>query len=449
VGGVSATTSREAASRPRVLIIVQNLPVPFDRRVWLECQALRDAGYDVTVICPKGHGDASRDVRDGVTLLKYRQYAPGGHAAGFVVEYLYSFLATARLLLRARREGRFDVLQACNPPDIFWPLARWLRWKDHTRFVFDHHDLCPELFDSRFSQGRPLFRRGLVALERATFRTADHVISTNGSYAQVAVERGGKDAGDVTVVRTGPDPARMCKQRPVPELRRGRRHLVAYLGVMGPQDGVELALRAAQHVVHVLGRTDVAFSFLGSGDCYEDLTALRDALGLRDHVDLPGRVSDKTVSDVLSTAAVGLSPDPDNPLNNVSTMNKTLEYMAFGLPVVAFDLKETRVSAEMAACYVPDGDVAAFATAILDLLDDDRRRAVMGGIARSRIEQVLGWPHQRPAYVGVYDGLVGRLPVPEAQRIPSSQVIALPQDDVVVLAQRSPNAAAAAAAAES
>jgi glycosyltransferase involved in cell wall biosynthesis len=401
-------TARAGATAGRVLIIVQNLPVPFDRRVWLECNALTSAGYDVTVVCPKGKGDPDREVLDGVTMLKYRPCAPGGGAVGFVLEYVSSFLATARLVLRARRDGRFDVLQACNPPDIFWPIARLLRRRDGTRFVFDHHDLCPELYDSRFPQGRRLPRRGLVALERATFRTADQVLSTNASYARVAVERGGKSPSDVTVVRTGPDPLRLRRREALPELRRGRRHLVAYVGVMGPQDGVDIAVRAAAHIVHELGRSDVAFTFMGGGDSYQELLGLREELGLREYLDLPGRVPDETVFGTLSTADVGLCPDPLNPLNDVSTMNKTLEYMAFGLPVVAFDLKETRVSAADAARYAAAGDVAAYARAVVELLDQPEKRAEMGRIGRRRIEQELGWPHQRKAYVGVYDRLVGR-----------------------------------------
>jgi glycosyltransferase involved in cell wall biosynthesis len=402
------TRLRAVPTRPRVLIIVQNLPVPFDRRVWLECNALTAAGYDVTVICPKGKNDPSYQVLEGVTILKYPPYAPGGRAVGFVAEYIYSFLATARLVLRARRAGRFDVLQACNPPDIFWPIARWLRRRDGTRFVFDHHDLCPELYDSRFAHGRRLPRRGLVALERATFRAADHVVSTNASYADIAIRRGRKSPADVTVVRTGPDPERLRRLAVVPERRRGRKHLVAYIGVMGPQDGVDLAVRAAAYIVHVLNRDDVSFTFMGAGDSYDDLVALRDELKLQDHVELPGRVPDETVVEVLSTADVGLSPDPKNPLNDVSTMNKTMEYMSFGMPVVAFDLKETRVSAADAGRYVPSGDVRAYAKAIIEFLDDDIKRKDAGRKARLRIENELGWPHQRDAYVFVYDRLVGR-----------------------------------------
>ena len=395
---------------PRVLIIIQNLHVPFDRRVWLECQTLRDAGYDVTVVCPRGKDSKPYEVIDGVAVHTYTPYAPGERAVGFVVEYAWSFLATARLALRARRAGRFDVVQACNPPDIFWPLARWLRARDGSRFVFDHHDLCPELYESRFPEGSRLPHRALLALERATFRAADRVTSTNESYAAVARRRGGKRAEHVTVVRTGPDAERLRPQEPDPAWRRGREHLVAYLGVMGPQDGVDLALAAAERIVHGMGRDDIAFTFMGAGDCHAALVAERDRLGLDDVVDLPGRVPDETVAGVLSAAAVGVCPDPKNPLNDVSTMNKTMEYMAFALPVVAFDLVETRVSAQDAAVYATPGDVDGFAQAIVDLVDDPDRRAGMGRRARERVVSELAWEHQRAAYLRVYDELVGRAP---------------------------------------
>ena len=396
------------AERPRVLIIVQNLPVPFDRRVWLECQTLTSAGYDVTVICPAGKDSVPYQVIDGVTIHTYPPYAPGGSKAGFVVEYAYSFLATARLAAKARRKGRFDVVQACNPPDIFWPLARWLRMRDGSRFVFDHHDLCPELYESRFPHGAELPHRGLLALERATFKTADRVTSTNASYAKVAVERGKKRVEDVTVVRTGPDPDRLKPIPAVPARRRGRAHLVAYIGVMGPQDGVDIVLDAADEIVHRMGREDISFTLMGSGDCFDDLVAQRDRLGLGDHVELTGRVPDETVAEVLSTADVGLSPDPKNPLNDVSTMNKTMEYMAFGLPVVAFDLHETRVSAGDAAVYAEPNKVDRFAQAIVDLVDNPRLRAQMGRRGRRRVERELAWKHQQRGYLAVFDDLTGR-----------------------------------------
>src|SRR5579871_3794671 len=251
----------------RILIIVQNLPVPFDRRVWLECQALTDGGYHVAVVCPKGKGDPGYQVIDGVELYKYEPYAPGGSRLSFVAEYAYSFAATAWKTLLARRRGRFAVIQACNPPDIFWPLAMAFKTAERTRFVFDHHDLCPELFESRFG-GRSLPYKGLRFLERRTHRAADHVISTNESYRDIAITRSGKDPADVTVVRTGPDPDKLQRETPDEGQKRGRRHLAAYIGVMGPQDGVDIVVRAAGVIVHDLGRADIAFTLIGKGDCF-------------------------------------------------------------------------------------------------------------------------------------------------------------------------------------
>jgi glycosyltransferase involved in cell wall biosynthesis len=401
---------------PRVLIIVQNLPVPFDRRVWLECRALVGSGYDVTVVCPKGPNDPSYEVIDGVAIHKYRPYSPGGSKIGYVLEYVYSFLATLRLVMRARRRGRFRVLQACNPPDIFWPIAMLLRRLDGCRFVFDHHDLCPELYQSRFPDAAGLPYKALRFLERTTHRRADHVIATNDSYRRIAITRSGKATDDVTVVRTGPDPDKL-RRGPVDEsCRRGHRYLVAYIGVMGPQDGVDLAVRAADEVINKLGRRDIGFTLIGSGDSYDEVVALRDELGLADHVEFTGRVPDETVRQVMSTADLGLSPDPKNPLNDVSTMNKTMEYMAFELPVVAFDLRETRVSAGEAAVYVEPNDVEKYGRAIVELVDDEERRRRMGRFGRDRVERELAWKYQQEAYLGVYDRLTGRAPVGEVAR---------------------------------
>ncbi|MGD0698916.1 MAG: glycosyltransferase family 4 protein [Trebonia sp.] len=391
----------------RVLIIVQNLPVPFDRRVWLECRALVSAGYSVAVVCPKGKGDPPYEVFEEVELYKYRPYAPGGSKLGFITEYVYSFLATAWQTLKARRKGRFAVLQACNPPDIFWPIAMALRLIDRTKFVFDHHDLCPELFRSRFPDGPALPLRGLLALERRTHRTADHVISTNDSYRDIAISRSGKAPQDVTVVRTGPDPDKLKRGPEDANMRRGRKFLAAYIGVMGPQDGVDIVVRAANIVVHEMRRDDIAFTIIGSGDCFDELVALRDELKLNGHVEFTGRAPDDLVKKILSTADVGLSPDPKNPLNDVSTMNKTMEYMSFELPVVAFDLRETRVSAAAAAVYVEPNDIHEYAKAIVDLMDDAAGRIQLAKVGRARVEEELAWRHQERAYLGVYERLTG------------------------------------------
>jgi glycosyltransferase involved in cell wall biosynthesis len=390
----------------RILIVVQNLPVPFDRRVWLECQALASAGHRVAVVCPKGDSDPSYQVIDDVELYKYRPYAPGGGKLGFVTEYIYSFLASAWLTFRARRSGRFAAFQACNPPDIFWPIALLLRALDGTVFVFDHHDLSPELYESRFPDGPKLPYRALRALERRTHRTAHHVIATNGSYRDIAIHRSGKSPAEVTVVRSGPDPERLVRGEPKPELRRGHRYLAAYIGVMGPQDGVDIVVRAAHVIVHELHRHDIGFTLIGKGDCFDDLVALRDQLDLAGHVEFTGRAPDWMVAEIMSTADAGLSPDPKNPLNDVSTMNKTMEYMAYELPVVAFDLRETRVSAGDAAVYVTPNDVHEYAKAIVALMDDEPRRAQLGKTGRVRVEQELAWSHQQRAYLDVYRRLL-------------------------------------------
>jgi glycosyltransferase involved in cell wall biosynthesis len=402
----SMRNSNSERGRLRVLIIVQNLPVPFDRRVWLECQALTEAGYEVHVVCPKGPGDPTHENVDGVMLHKYRPSPAGSGLFGYVVEYSYSFMMTLWLTARAFRRRRFDVIQTCNPPDIFWLLGMIFRAFTGCRFVYDQHDLCPELYESRFGDGSRLAAAGLRVLERMNYRTADRVISTNESYRNVAIARGHKLPADVTVVRTGPDAEALRRQAPDPVRKRGFTYLAAYIGVMGPQDGVDYVIRAAHEIVHTMGRTNIGFTLMGNGDCYHDLVALRNELGLADYVELTGRVPDDVVKRVLSTADIGLSPDPKNPLNDVSTMNKTMEYMAFELPVVAFDLLETRVSAGEAAVYAEPNRVESFAQAIVDLVDDELRRKEMGAIGRTRIETELAWVHQRSAYVGVYDALL-------------------------------------------
>jgi glycosyltransferase involved in cell wall biosynthesis len=402
----------------RILIIVQNLPVPFDRRVWLECRTLTRAGYRVAVVCPKGPGDPAYQVIEGVEIYKYRPYSPGGGAATYIAEYAYSFAATLLLSLKAARRGRFGVVQSCNPPDIFWPIGLLFKLWHGSRFVFDHHDLCPETFESRFPDGPALLYRGLRFLERRTTRLADHVISTNESYRSLVMARDGVKPDRMTVVRTGPDPDKLKAAPAVPSLRRGRAHLAAYIGVMGPQDGVDVAINVADFVVNTLKRTDISFTLIGSGDSFDELVALRDRLELGDFVEFTGRAPDDAVRDILSTADIGLSPDPKNPLNDVSTMNKTMEYMAFGLPVLAFDLRETRTSAAEAGAYATPNDVEEMARLLVELIDDEPRRRSMGSAGRNRIEEKLAWCHQEPHYLSVYDRLLGR--EPDTQRAGAS-----------------------------
>lgn len=396
----------ESRAMRHVLILVQNLPVPLDRRVWMECLALVEAGYRVSVICPRGEGDPDFEVLEQVHIHKYDPPPPSEGIKGFAWEFTYCLAQTVRLMRRVRRVAPIDAIQACNPPDTFFLLAA--PWKLRgVRFVFDQHDLCPELYESRFDRPRRLVHRLLILLERATYRTADHVISTNESFRQVALRRGRRRSQDVSVVRSGPRAAVMLRGEPEPELRMGRAHLCVYLGVMGPQDGVDVVIHVADELVHRRGRSDVHFAILGFGDCYDSLRALTTELGVEDHITFTGRADDTMIKRYLSTADVGLSPDPKNPMNDLSTMNKTLEYMAHELPVVAFDLHETRVSAGEAAIYARPNEVSSFADALEALLDDPVRREQMGRSGRKRLEEALSWENSAANYVRVYDRVFG------------------------------------------
>ncbi|MGB8650518.1 MAG: glycosyltransferase family 4 protein [Mycobacteriales bacterium] len=393
--------------------------MPLDRRVWLECQTLVAAGYGVSVICPKGPDEPSYELLDGVHLHKYRPAPALGGVPGYVLEFLWCWVLTALLSVKVLARHGFDVIQTCNPPDTYWALA--LPYKMFgKRFVYDQHDLCPEVYASRFGDGRSsLLQRCLVLLERATYRTADQVISTNASYRRMAMTRGRKAAEDVTVVRSGPDTSRMKPGKRVPELAKGRPFLACYLGVMGPQDGVDVLLRSWSVLVHDMRRDDCHLALLGFGDCYDDLVKQSAALGLSGHVTFTGRADADLVSLYLSSADVGVCPDPHSPLNDVSTMNKTMEYMAFGLPVVSFDLAESVISAGDAAVFV-DGDEGAFAQAVSDLLDDPERRWELGVRARQRAVDVLDWRKQAAGYVGVFDKL---------RQLPDRHLVVLPDAD--------------------
>ncbi|MEI5098224.1 glycosyltransferase family 4 protein [Streptomyces sp. PmtG] len=393
------TTSGDRHGRS-ALILVENLSVPFDRRVWQECTTLREAGWTVHVICPRGEKRDTEPeaVIDGVRIHRYPLRAATGGPAGYLREYGSALWHTARL---ARKVGPVDVVHACNPPDLLFLAARWLKRRG-ARFVFDQHDLVPELYLSRFGRGEDLLYRAVCALERMTYRAADVVLATNESYRDVAVRRGGRRPDDVFVVRSAPAVERFQPVPPEPELKRGKPHLLCYLGVMGPQDGVDYALRALAKLRDELGRSDWHAVFVGAGDAFDAMVELSRTLGLSEQVQFTGRVPDADLVRYLSTADVCLSPDPRNPLNDVSTMNKVLEYMAMGRPIVSFDLKEARVSAGDAAVYAPANDEAAFAGLIARLLDDPKERARMGEIGQERISGRLSWRNSQAALLAAY-----------------------------------------------
>ncbi|MGC0327455.1 glycosyltransferase involved in cell wall biosynthesis [Streptomyces sp. SAI-170] len=399
----------------RALILVENLSVPFDRRVWQECTTLRDAGWTVHVICPQG---SKRDTEpeaeiDGVRIHRYPLRAATGGPAGYLREYGSALWHTLRL---ARKVGPVDVVHACNPPDLLFLPALWLKRRG-ARFVFDQHDLVPELYLSRFDRGEDLLYRAVCALERRTYRAADVVLATNESYRDVAVRRGGRRPEDVFVVRSAPQTERFRPVPPEPELKRGKPHLLCYLGVMGPQDGVDYALRALAKLRDEVGRTDWHAVFVGSGDAFDAMVELSRQLGLTEQVQFTGRVPDADLVRYLSTADVCLSPDPRNPLNDVSTMNKVLEYMAMGRPIVSFDLKEARVSAGDAAVYAPANDEAEFARLVALLLDDPEQRARMGKIGQERVDGPLSWRNSQASLLAAYAAACrDHAPVPSGPR---------------------------------
>jgi glycosyltransferase involved in cell wall biosynthesis len=392
----------------KALILVENLSVPFDRRVWQESTALRDAGWDVHVICPQG---TKRDTEsyvelDGVKIYRYPLGAATGGPAGYLREYGRALWQTWRL---ARRVGPVDVVHACNPPDLFYLIAKRLKRRG-ARFVFDQHDLVPELYLSRFNRGKDLLYRLVCRLERRTYQTADIVIATNESYRAAALARGGKRPEDVFVVRSAPAVERFRQVPADDSLRHGKPYLLCYLGVMGPQDGVDYALRALAKLRDELGRTDWHAAFVGGGDTFEAMRALAEELKLTDCVDFTGRIPDEDLLRYLSTADVCLSPDPLNPLNDVSTMNKVMEYMAMGRPIVSFELREARVSAGDAAVYAPANDELEFARLVGQLLDDPGQRQQMGEIGLARVSGPLSWEQSRRALLAAYAaaGAAGR-----------------------------------------
>ncbi len=399
----SSVSPRELSpQRPRVLILVENLSVPIDRRVWQEARALVDAGYDVDVACPRGakHDTEPFAEIEGVRIHRYQLHAATGGPVGYIQEYGLALWNSLALALRLGRDGRFAVVHACNPPDLFFLVALVLKLRG-ARFVFDHHDLVPELFQSRFPGRRQILYRLCLVLERLTFGLADVVISPNESYRNVALTRGRMPPGRVHVVRSAPDMDRIIDAAPDPALKRGRKHLVCYLGVMGPQDGVDYALRALAHL-RDMGRDDVQAAFIGDGDSFGSLVRLCTELGLDDRCEFTGFLDDE-IWRYLATADVCLAPDPRNPLNDVSSMNKIVEYMAMSRPVVAFDLIEARASAGGAALYATPNDETEFAELIAKLLDASELRDAMGEIGRSRVEGPLSWDVSKRALLAAYE----------------------------------------------
>ena len=385
----------------KVLIIVENLPVPFDRRVWQEARALKAAGALVSVICPTGKGhEAAYECLEGIHVYRHQLPTEADSAIGYLWEYGAALYHEMRLALKVLRRHGFDTIHGCNPPDLIFLVALPFKLFGK-RYVFDHHDINPELYEAKFGR-RDIFHKLMRVFEWLTFKTADVVISTNESYRGIAIERGGKRPDDVFVVRSGPDLSRVKHVPPNAAHRNGRSHLVGYVGVMGDQEGIDLLLQAARHIVHDLGRNDIQFALAGGGPSAATLKDEAVRLGLAEHVTFMGRVPDAELFEMLSTADVCVNPDRVNPMNDKSTMNKILEYMALGKPIVQFEVVEGRVSAGEASLYAKPNDPIDFAAKLVELLADPEARARMGAFGRKRVETKMAWTYEIPKLIAAY-----------------------------------------------
>jgi len=386
----------------KVLILVENLPSPFDRRVWQEAKSLYGAGYTVSIICPTGKGyEEFYEEIDGIHIYRYNLPVEGEGAKGYAVEYSAALWHTFRLAWKVRREQGFDVIHACNPPDLLFMVALVFKLLYKTKFIFDHHDINPELYEAKFNK-RDFFWKLMVWLEKATFMSADVSIATNESYKEIAIQRGGMEPEKVHVVRSGPMLERLRTISAVDSLKKGRKYLVGYVGVMGKQEGLDLLLEAVRYIVHDLKRDDVHFGLVGGGTSLEEMRRLAEELNVSDYVTFTGRVPDQELLEMLNTADICVNPDRANAMNDKSTMNKIMEYMALGKPIVQFDLTEGRFSAQGASLYAAKNDPKDMGDKILQLLDDPEMREKMGRLGYDRVRNELEWKYEEPKLLKAY-----------------------------------------------
>jgi glycosyltransferase involved in cell wall biosynthesis len=401
----SGTRRQSAARSRRVLIIVQDLPVPYDRRTWLEATTLRRAGYMVSVICPKADGlGKSYERMEDIDIYRYTIPFEAKGVLSYLAEFAWCFIRSAVLSLRVQVFGRgFDVIHSCNPPETYWLLA--LAWRLFgKRFLFDHHDLSPEMYEAKYRRQGGLLYHTLLWLEKMSFATAQTTIATNQSYKEIACGRGGVPDENVFIVRSGPDPTRFRIVAPDVSLKRGRRFMCSYLGKMCEQDGVDYLVRVAKILCVDRGRSDILFSFMGGGPTQPDIVRYAEALGISRYCHFTGYISDEEISRYLSTTDLAIDPDPKTTWSDKSTMNKIMDYMFFGCPIVAFDLRENRCSAQDAAVYVTPNSEEEMATRIELLLADENRRRRMGAYGKARISGLL-WKNSVPHLLNAYDCL--------------------------------------------
>ena len=387
-----------------ILIIIENLPAPFDRRVWQEACTLRENGAEVSIICPKMKGYTKRFERiDGIDIYRHPLPLEGHGALGYLLEYTTAIFWELVLSTKIFFKKRFHVIHGCNPPDLIFITALPFKLLG-VKYVFDHHDINPELYLAKFGR-KDFFYRCMVFFERLTFKVADYSIATNESYKKIAIERGKMPADKVTVVRSGPSLDRLKLTEGNPVYKKGRRYLVGYVGVIGVQEGLDLLMESVQHITRQ--RDDVQFAIVGSGTAVEEIKALVQQLEVSEYVDFYGRVSDEKLVDVLNTCDVCVNPDRPTEMNNLSTMNKIMEYMALKKPIVQYDLKEGRASAREASLYAAHNDTQDFADKISWLLDHEEEAQRMAEFGYDRVINALSWEFERERLLGFYRRALG------------------------------------------
>lgn len=387
----------------KVLIIVENLPVPFDTRVWQEANSLTEAGYKVSIICPVGKGyEKKHDVINNISIYRHSMPAEGNGAVGYLVEYSAALFCEFILSLKVLFKEGFDVIHACNPPDNIFLIGAFYKLFGK-KFIFDHHDINPELYIAKFGK-KDIFYKLLLMFERLTFNFADISLATNESYKEIAITRGKMDPDKVFIVRSGPKLERLKILPPKNEIKRNKKHMVGYIGVIGQQEGIDYLLDAAKYI-REKGRDDIFYAIVGAGPYLEEAKSRCKALGLDDIFEFTGRVSDEKMLDYLNTADICVNPDEFNEMNDKSTMNKVLEYMALGKPIVQFNLKEGRYSAEEASLYAKTNDPIDFAEKMLTLLDNQELRSKMSKIGKERIHNHLKWDKTKLNLLSAYNSL--------------------------------------------
>ncbi len=398
----------QLSSKQSILIIVENLTVPLDRRVWQEATTLRDAGYTVSVICPKGgQYRAGYEMLEGIHIFRHPMPLEADGALGYAIEYSAALFWEFVLSIRAHFKVGFQSVQACNPPDLIFIVAAFWKYLFGKPFIFDHHDINPELYEAKFGK-RGFFWRLLKRFERMTFQMADVSLATNDTFKAIAIERGGMAPDDVYVVRSIPNVQKFRRVEPSARLRNGRRHVIGYVGIMGAQDGVDLFIDAMAELVNAQGRRDVQGVIVGSGTELDALKARARAAGLEEFVTFTGFISGDELLAAFSTFDVGVIPDPKNSYNDKISMNKHFEYMSLGIPFVQFDLAEGRRIADTCSLYARDNSPIDLARQLGRLIDDEGLRKVLAQKGEARAKALLDWDRESAQLIAAYEKALGQ-----------------------------------------